>query len=76
MLRSLKSKNAKILFIITRCHQEEEEEWDQAPSFKEFLEENKLGELIEDNNSNILTCNLVGKSAFGIKKYFKNCIHA
>lgn len=71
LLRSLKSKDAKILFIITRCHQEEEEEWEQAPSFKEFLEENKLGKLIEDNDSNILTCNLVGKSAFGIKKIFQ-----
>ena len=71
LLRSLKTKKAKILFIITRCHEEEAEEWDQAPSFKEFLEENNLKKLVEDNDANILTCNLVGKSAFGLKRIFE-----
>ena len=71
LLRSLKTKKAKILFIITRCHEEEEEEWEQAPSFKEFLEENNLKTLVEDNDANILTCNLVGKSAFGLKRIFE-----
>ncbi len=76
LLKFLKTKKAKLLFIITRCHEDEEEEWEQAPSFKEFLGENKLDALVENNDSNILTCNLVGRSAFGMKKYFKNYIHA
>ena len=68
LLRFLKTKKAKILFIITRCL---DEEWEQTPSFKEFLETNQLSELLEDDESNILTCNLVGKSAYGMKKIFK-----
>ena len=71
LLKFLKTKKAKILFIITRCHEDEEEEWEQAPSFKEFLGENKLDALVENNDSNILTCNLVGRSAFGMKKIFQ-----
>ena len=70
LLRFLKIKKAKILFIITRCHEEEKDEWEQSPSFNEFLGENDLGELIENNDDNILTCNLVGKSAFGMKRIF------
>lgn len=71
LLRVLKTKKATLLFIITRCHEDEEEEWEQTPSFKEFLQENRLDSLIDNNNSNILTCNLVGKSAFGVKKIFE-----
>lgn len=71
LLKFLKTKKAKIIFIITRCHEDEEEEWEQSPSFNEFLADNNLKELVEDNDSNILTCNLVGKSAFGMKKIFE-----
>ena len=71
LLRVLKTKKAKLLFIITRCHEDEEEEWEQTPSFKEFLQENRLDSLIDNDDSNILTCNLVGKSAFGVKKIFE-----
>lgn len=68
LLRFLKSKKANIIFIVTHCT-DDDEEWEQAPSFKEFLEENKLKQLLKDDN--ILTCNLVGKHAFGVKKIFK-----
>ena len=71
LLRLLKVKKAKLLFIITHCHDDEEEEWEQTPSFNEFLQENNMKDLVENNNSNIITCNLVGKSAFGIKKIFE-----
>jgi len=71
LLRFLKMKKAKLLFIVTHCHEEEEEEWEQAPSFNEFLEENELKGIVEDNDANILTCNLVGKHAFGMKKIFE-----
>ena len=75
LLRFLKTKKAKIIFIITRCHDDEEEEWAQTPSFKEFLETNNLKELVEYDDSNIITCNLVGRSAFGMIKIFKK-MHA
>ena len=72
LLNFLKTKKAKILFIITRCHRDDdEEEWEQTPSFKEFLSTNKLESLVEYDDSNIITCNLVGKSAFGMPKIFK-----
>ena len=69
LLNCLNTKKAKILFIITHCL--DESEWDKAPSFREFLDENKLVGLLEDNDENILTCNLVGKHAFGMDKIFK-----
>lgn len=70
LLNYLQKKNSKIIFIVTHCT-DDDEEWEQTPSFKEFLEENKLEKLVEKDNSNILTCNLVGKHAFGIKKIFQ-----
>ena len=70
LLRFLQKKKAKILFIVTRCI-DDDEEWEQTPSFREFLEENKLEKLLDNDDPNILTCNLVGKHAFGVKKIFK-----
>lgn len=68
LLRFLKNKKANIIFIVTHCT-DDDEEWEQAPSFIEFLEENELKQLLK--NDNIVTCNLVGKHAFGVKKIFK-----
>ena len=68
LLEYLKKKDAKILFIITRCT---DEEWEQKDSFVKFLEEKKLQDLIDENESNIFPCNLRGKNAFGIKEIFE-----
>ena len=67
VLKYLEKKEAKILFIIPRCP---DNIWEQTDSFIKFLEEKKLGNLVEKDESNILPCNLRGKNAFGIKEIF------
>ena len=68
ILDYLKTKNSKILFIITRCP---DEEWEQLDSFLLFLQEKNLESLVEDDRSNIFPCNLKGRNAFGVKEIFK-----
>ena len=65
ILRLLKEKCGKIIFIVTRSN---EDEWEQSAAFQDFLEENGLESLLEENLSNIITCNLAGKYPRGIKK--------
>ena len=67
VLKYLEKKEAKILFIIPRCP---DNIWEQTDSFISFLEEKKLGNLVEEDESNIIPCNLRGKNAFGIKEIF------
>ena len=69
MLRFLKDKKSKIIFVVT--HLGIKQIWGSKSSFINYLIDNQLEDLIEIDESNIIKCQLVGENAYGIKDIFK-----
>ena len=69
MLRFLKDKKSKIIFVVT--HLGRREMWGSKRSFIKYLKDNNLEDLIEKDESNIIKCQLVGENGYGIKEIFK-----
>lgn len=69
ILQLLKNYKSKIIFVVT--HLDEDQIWDNQDSFIQNLKDNNLEDLVEEDESNIIQCQLVGKRAYGIKEIFK-----
>ena len=70
ILKALKNNNGKIIFVVT--HLIKGRRWKKHGTFIQELKENGLkDDLIEKDESNIITCELVGDNAYGIKEIFK-----
>ena len=69
ILESLKNYKSKIIFVVT--HLEENQIWNNQDSFIQNLKDNNIGSLVEEDESNIIQCQLVGSNAYGIKEIFK-----
>ena len=69
MLRFIRDKKSKIIFVVT--HLGKKERWESKKSFIKYLKDNQLDDLIEKDESNIIKCQLVGENGYGIKEIFK-----
>ena len=69
ILQLLKNYKSKIIFVVT--HLDEDQIWNNQDSFIQNLKDNNLEDLVEEDESNIIQCQLVGKRAYGIKEIFK-----
>ena len=69
ILKYLKEEKVKVLFVVT--HLGNGERWQKKSSFIQLLKENGLEKLIENDESNIIKCQLVGENGYGIKEIFK-----
>ena len=69
MLRFIKEKKSKIIFVVT--HLDRRQTWDSKSSFINYLKNNQLEDLIEKDKSNIIKCQLFGENAYEIKEIFK-----
>ena len=65
----MKNYKSKIIFVVT--HLEENQIWNNQDSFIQNLKDNNIGSLVEEDESNIIQCQLVGSNAYGIKEIFK-----
>jgi len=69
ILKYISENKVKVIFVIT--HIGKNERWKKKASFLQKLKEKKLEKLIENDESNIIKCQLVGDNAYGIKEIFK-----
>lgn len=69
ILKYIYENKVKIIFVIT--HIRKKERWQKKASFLQKLTEKKLEKLIEQDESNIIKCELVGENSYGIKEIFK-----
>ena len=69
ILKFLSTHDAKIIFVIT--HIPKNSRWHKQASFINLMKENGLDNLIEEDKSNIIKCELVGSNGYGIKEIFK-----
>ena len=69
ILQVLKKNNGKIIFVIT--HFPKNSRWQKHGTFMQDLKEHGLKDLIEEDESNIIKCDLVGDNAYGVKEIFK-----
>ena len=69
ILEALKKYKSKIIFVVT--HLDKNQIWDNQNSFIQSLSDNNLEDLVEEDESNIIQCQLVGNNAYGVKEIFK-----
>lgn len=69
IFKVLQKNKAKIIFVITNSPKNKP--WRKQATFIKFIKDNKLGNLIEKDNSNIIKCDLIGEDAYGVKEIFK-----
>ena len=69
ILKFLSKHKAKIIFVIT--HIPKKSRWQKQSSFINSLKENGLENMVEEDKSNIIKCELVGDNSYGIKEIFK-----
>lgn len=70
ILEVLKKNNVKIIFVVTHF-ENKNSRWQKHGTFINYLKEYGLKDLIENDESNIIKCNLVGENAYGVKEIFK-----
>ena len=68
ILKLIKDNKAKIIFVIT--HIPKNGKWQKEYSFIKSLKEQGLEDLVENDKSNIIKCDLIGENAYGIKEIF------
>ena len=68
ILKLIKDNQAKIIFVIT--HIPKNGKWQKEYSFIKSLKEQGLEDLVENDKSNIIKCDLIGENAYGIKEIF------
>lgn len=69
ILKFLSKHKAKIIFVIT--HIPKKSRWQKQSSFINSLKEKGLENMVEEDKSNIIKCELVGDNSYGIKEIFK-----
>ena len=68
ILKLIKDNKAKIIFVIT--HIPKNGKWQKEYSFIKSLKEQGIEDLVENDKSNIIKCDLIGENAYGIKEIF------